>query len=391
MPSYRVDLSGIRPFASGGVEAVAAGVTQALLQIEPSIRVSVTQNDLAGWADRLQSEPESLDPVAFGAASFSRLRKLMGPRLRKAVDNSAVAQRVLASRARRSAGESGDIVWYPFHRSPAAAAQSVVTLHDLRVFQPGLQEGRSQVVITENVEHAKALVCSWQHPYRIASSLFPDHRDKLFLIPLPVLNPGAFVVRTSPAKSPGPLKLLAPVATSPHKNQDLVIRALPLLPNAEVTFTGPTDAEQLANLQTLARELGVLSRISWRGYLSVEELDEEYARSHILVMPSRWEAASGPIFEAVSRGMPFVGTNIAPIAAQIEQFELVGPLVDPDSPQDLARAVARVERDYADYVEAQRGPAARLAARTWQDTAIEYRCVFDWASGAGEKPRALQP
>lgn len=299
---------------------------------------------------------------------------------------SRISGAVARHRARAAASGSTEPVWYPFHRSPALAKTSVVTLHDLRVFQPGLEDAANQRMIKANVDHATALVVSWMHPYRQTLELFPQVADRLFVVPLPVLNPGTL---RQPSLSPNrPMRLLVPVGTSTHKNQELVIKALGDLDDVEVTFTGATDEPRFGELRTLADDVGVLDRVTWAGYVSTDELERLYDTCDLLVMPSRWEAASGPVFEAVSRGIPFIATNIAPIASQAEQFQLVGPLVDPDSPDELAAAVNEVRGNYDSFAAAQLEPSGTLRAITWASCAARYLEILDWAAAkqAGTDP-----
>lgn len=388
--SVRIDLTAIRPLVSGGVEAVAAGVTREIIAQREHSSVVVTSADRSAWAQRLGTPPTRLAVVSgSGGSRMGRIASGVSRYPAIAPARARISRAVAHYRARAAASQATEPVWYPFHRTPALAKTSVVTLHDLRVFQPGLEDAANQRIITANVQRAAALVVSWMHPYRQTLELFPEVADRLFVAPLPVLNPGKF--RGSRLSACGPLRLLVPVGTSAHKNQELVIKALGALDDVEVTFTGATDEPRFGELRRLAGEVGVLDKVTWAGYVSTDELERLYRTCDLLVMPSRWEAASGPVFEAVSRGIPFIATNIAPIASQVEQFQLVGPLVDPDKPDELAAAVNEVRGNYDSFAAAQIEPSRNLRAITWASCAARYLEILDWAAAKRPGPDHTRP
>lgn len=383
----RIDLTAIRPHASGGVEGVAAGVTREIIAQREHSSVVVTSADRRAWAERLGTPPTRLAVVSgSGGSRMGRIANEVSRYAATAPARERISRAVAHYRARSAASQAAEPVWYPFHRTPAIAKTSVVTLHDLRVFQPGLEDAANQRTITANVDRASALVVSWMHPYRQTLELFPEVADRLFVAPLPVLNPGEF--RHAALSPRGPLRVLVPVGTSTHKNQELVIKALGSLDDVQVTFTGGTEEPRFGELRELAGEIGVLDRVRWAGYVSIDELEQFYDTCDVLVMPSRWEAASGPVFEAVARGIPFIATNIAPIASQVEQFQLVGPLVDPDRPDEFAAAVNEVRDNYDAFADAQLEPSRTLRAITWSSCAARYLEILDWAAA---KQAGLNP
>jgi glycosyltransferase involved in cell wall biosynthesis len=140
----------------------------------------------------------------------------------------------------------------------------------------------------------------------------------------------------------------------------------------------------------LAEQLGVSERIEWRGYVTADELEQEYVRAHILVMPSRWEAASGPIFEAVVRELPFIASDIEPIVAQLASIGLNVPTFRWDDPEAAAEALDRVIESYEFYRSELASAAESIRGRTWKETSLDYLHVFDWISGKGIKPVHLQ-
>ncbi|GAB3611829.1 glycosyltransferase family 4 protein [Humibacter ginsengisoli] len=388
-PEFIVDLTSVSPTTGGGIGRVATGVVDGLARSGADLRCLVGSGTLLEWVAAL---PETkIDEVAVrmsaGSAWQVRLRSILPPSLKTSRLVGAV-RRIRSAAVRSEAGNN--VVWYPFHRSLATATNSVVTVHDLRVFEPQLASVMDQRIIAQNVQSAKAIVCSWPHPYESLLERFPEAREKAFQIPLPVLNAGPPRERR---KTPtGDVTLLYPAYITEHKNHETLIRALPLLPGARLILTG-VENEHGRFVRMLAEQLGVASRIEWRGYVDEDHLDKAYDEADILVMPSLWEAASGPVLEAVIRRIPFVSSDIAPLTAQVRHLGL--PVRDwtfrARDERALADAVTATMASYEERVMALEGPANIVGQRTWDSTASDYHRVFAWVAGVGEQPTDLQP
>lgn len=386
-PELTLDFTSVSP-SSGGVGVVAAGVAEGLAAAGLPFRCLVNAEAEAAWTERLAAFASVISPVAVRLSATSRWQRA----LRRLIPRSSRLAQLLiggvrAVRARSTTRALGDgVVWQPFHRVPLGGENTVVTVHDLRVFEPGMASPMDQEIIKRNVDAAAAVICSWAHPYSSLLERFPAASNKAFLIPLPVLNTGPWSERTA---RPERLRLLLPGFVTPHKNHEVLVRALPHLPGATAVFSGAEDGKQGDYLRALAAELDVADRIEWLGFVDLDRLEAEYAAADLLVMPTRWEAASGPVFEAIVRGLPFVASRIPPVTAQLEALELQAPTFDADAPDELVAAIRTAIDDYVGFVDRLRPLSSRLRARTWQQMAEEYDQVFAWAGGRGEKPLHL--
>lgn len=384
-PPITLDFTSVSP-SSGGVGVVAAGVAEGLLLAGVPVRCLVNAESLPEWAERLPQLAESLTPVSVRLSAVSGWQRALRRFLPR---SSPIAQKMInlvrTVRARSTTSALGaGVVWQPFHRVPLATDNGVVTVHDLRVFESELASPMDQDIITRNVEVAAAVICSWAHPYQSLIERFPAAADKTFLVPLPVLNPGGWTDRQTPRGDH--LRLLLPGFITPHKNHEVVIRALTQLPNARAVFTGSEDGRHGERLRVLADELGVGDRIEWLGFVDAVRLETEYAAADLLIMPTRWEAASGPIFEAVVRGLPFVASEIPPITAQLRSLHLDAPTFNCDSPDQLATAIRAAVSDFEGFVDRLRPVSSILRERTWKHMAEDYARIFAWVEGVAEKP-----
>lgn len=386
---YTVDLTGIAPGSGGGVESVAVGVVQGLLDMGSVPRCLVAEDSQEHWIKVFSTAaPEFFEVGSVWRAGSAWQRALRNILPSKLKTSSLVGMvRRLRGRSVERAAQSG-VIWFPFHRSSVRAHSAAVTVHDLRVFEPSLASAMDQSIIRRNIQNAKAVICSWAHPYEHLIELFPEAAHKIFKISLPVLNPGPAIVSRPLAKDS--IRLILPASVTPHKNHELVLRALAERENFYLTCTGVEVEPFASELKQLADELGVADRVRWLGYVGTADLEAEYQQADLLVMPSRWEAASGPVFEAVVRELPFIASSIPPISAQLLDLGLDAPTFDCDSVPEVVRALDEAIRDYPKYKAQLSVPAARLRSRRWRDTADEYRQVFEWMEGRAAKPTHLQ-
>lgn len=139
----------------------------------------------------------------------------------------------------------------------------------------------------------------------------------------------------------------------PRKGHDLVIRALPAIaeqvPDVEYLVAG--DGPHRSDLQDLARELGVESRVTFLGRVPDGSLPTFYASLDLFVMPSRHDEVTGHVegfgivyLEAALQGVPSIGSRTGGIPEAVLDGE-TGLLVAAEDPDELAAAVVRVATD----------------------------------------------
>ena len=93
-------------------------------------------------------------------------------------------------------------------------------------------------------------------------------------------------------------------------------------PKAELVIAGKGPLQ--AHLEELAEELGIASKVHFRGFLSQPELMDLYATSHLFVHPSETppdqnqEGVPNSILEAMSTGLPVAATRHGGIPEAVE-------------------------------------------------------------------------
>jgi glycosyltransferase involved in cell wall biosynthesis len=124
-----------------------------------------------------------------------------------------------------------------------------------------------------------------------------------------VIYPGVEIApRAEPAPSSGPPRIGTVARLEPIKQLDQLLEAVALLrdrhPDLEVEIAGDGSAEQ--DLKHKARALGIDSRVSFLGWrLNVRSL---HGRWRAFAIPSRHEGFGVAALEAMSSGLPVVGS-----------------------------------------------------------------------------------
>jgi glycosyltransferase involved in cell wall biosynthesis len=129
----------------------------------------------------------------------------------------------------------------------------------------------------------------------------------------------------------------------PHKNIDLLLRAVSLLRarnvgNHQLVIVGE-GCRQREYLEAMCTRLGMLPHVRFIPHVDEEDLPCLYAAADLFVMPSLMEGFGYPVVEAMACGTPVVCSRAAAlpeIAGDAAQF------FDPTSCEDLAVAVEKV-------------------------------------------------
>lgn len=137
-----------------------------------------------------------------------------------------------------------------------------------------------------------------------------------------------------------------------RKGQETFVRAAALLArqHEELQFLivgspYPGNEDHLARLRALVDELSVRDRIVFTG--DIDDIKAVYAALDVAVLASSSpEPFGGVVIEAMAMGRPVVGTRVGGTPEQIDHGT-TGFLVTPDSPEEMADAIARLVADRA--------------------------------------------
>jgi glycosyltransferase involved in cell wall biosynthesis len=135
---------------------------------------------------------------------------------------------------------------------------------------------------------------------------------------------------------------------SRQKGFDYLLRAVQALSQrgapVEAELIG--DGEERADLEALARDLGVAERVVFRGYLPFSQVKEAMSRATVLVHPSDGLGDGLPnvLREAMAVGTPVIASDVAGIPEALDGGRC-GVLVPPKDVGALADAIDALLND----------------------------------------------
>ncbi|MEP6669217.1 MAG: glycosyltransferase [Chthoniobacter sp.] len=136
-------------------------------------------------------------------------------------------------------------------------------------------------------------------------------------------------------------------------------------PQATLSIAG--EGPQLAELQALAKSLGIAGRVAFPGFLSQVELRALYASAHFFLHPSETppdgdqEGVPNSMLEAMASGLPVLATTHGGIPEAVEHGAS-GWLVPERDHTALAQAWLALARHPTRYAQMSAAAVARVAA-----------------------------
>lgn len=281
----------------------------------------------------------------------------------------------------RSGAEPFDLLHVPRAEGPVCRLpyRVVVTLHDVTPLELPWAHTRRNVwfhrwgvpaiaraadcVVTDSEASRRSILARYAlPPHRVRA--IPLAVGEEFRVPAPRRFPGE--------DRPETLELLFVGTIEPRKNVAAVLAAHELLRKrgiaARLTVIGPRGWKVPRAL--LARLTGS-EGVSWTGWVSQEELAAAYRRAALFLYPSFGEGFGLPVLEAMASGTPVVCSDRGGLA---EAAGEAAAFADPERPETIADAAARLLSDRAAWAEASERGRRHAARFTWEETA---RRTFD--------------
>jgi glycosyltransferase involved in cell wall biosynthesis len=166
------------------------------------------------------------------------------------------------------------------------------------------------------------------------------------------------------------LALFAGDIRTTRKNLDTVLQALVKVPNLHLAVVGKTEDSPCPEL---ANNLGISERVHFLGYR--RDIAEIMRSVDLFVFPSRYEACSLVLLEALASGLPVI-TATATGGAELITPEAGIILPDTDNIDALSAALLSLKDD---SLRQQMGKAARAVAEqhSWMTMAQTYLNIFE--------------
>ena len=265
---------------------------------------------------------------------------------------------------------------------PSRHAAQVVTIHDLN-FLDHPERTRAEIrrdypaLAADHARRADRILVPSQFTAREVERRLDVPGEKIDVCPVgaPDWRPGAAPARGRYVLFFGSLE--------PRKNVGALLDAYERLIEFEAA-RGPADAsatadERLPELVLAGKPLPgseawldrlshppLKGRVRHLGYVDPSNRRELYEGARLLVQPSFEEGFGIPVLEAMTVGVPVVAANRGALP---EVLGDAGLLVDPEKPEDMAAAIARILADRSFAGAAAAAGIRRSALFNWDETA----------------------
>lgn len=169
-----------------------------------------------------------------------------------------------------------------------------------------------------------------------------------------------------------------PAMTWEHKNHLRLLETLAYLRDRDglvvrLVCTGNRYPQFWPRIEQCLRMLNLESQIQFLDRVPPQDLRAIYRLAHFVVVPTLFEAASGPVFEAWEEGVPVACSTVTSLPEQAGGAAL---LFDPFTVETIADAVRRMATDDQLRAELVRKGEQRLRDFSWERTAKAYRAVY---------------
>ena len=127
-----------------------------------------------------------------------------------------------------------------------------------------------------------------------------------------------------------------------------------------------------------ARRLGLAEQVHFLGFITPLELQCLYKLCRGVIVPTKFEAASAPLWEAFVSGAPAACSNVTSLPEQAGDAALI---FDPEKPEEIAEATLRIWTDETlrrTLVERGHKNVARFS---WERTARIFRAHYRRLAG----------
>ncbi len=168
------------------------------------------------------------------------------------------------------------------------------------------------------------------------------------------------------------------------KGMEILISAMQYLPDASLLIAGG-NIESIRNYQSLAKKLGVDTRVQFEGFVPPGKRFGYISRADICVLPLKSMSISSyftsplKLFEYMAAGKPIVASDL-PAIREVLSNRVNSILVPPDNPEKLAEGI-RILLENPSLCEKIAGQAFLDAQKyTWDKRAEK---IIDFIKGCG--------
>jgi glycosyltransferase involved in cell wall biosynthesis len=350
---------------AGGVEVYEVGLLRALARLDRTNRYHVFCTGNAA------ATSFALDQANFTFHRLSSRRRFF----------------TYAVTVPRLAAAIGCDVLHSTYASPPLGCKvpSIFSMHDTSVFdRPDFYHVRHRMVLqwwqANSLRHARRILCPSTTTSDSVRKRFPDvasgisviyHGVGQELIPMP--REDAWKVMAQRYAVSAPYAIYVGQLRTLHKNLIGLLEAFAICrrevapKRVQLMLVGKRSWTTV-QLEARIQRLGLSADVVLPGHISTEELGVAMSGARMLAFPSHSEGFGFAVTEAMSCGTPVVASRATSLPEIVGEG---GILVDPNSPEDIARAMARIFTDDQLSEELSRKGFRRAGQFSWERCARE--------------------
>jgi glycosyltransferase involved in cell wall biosynthesis len=382
---------------AGGTQSVVSGLVRALGQLDGPEKYSlITHPENRTWLEPLVGPNTTLhDRPQPNVVPWKRnLQRAFSRTVRRIASEAAPAwpQVPRSDGFYESLGAS--VIHWPWQHFVVTAIPSIFNPHDLlhlhypQFFQPREITAREAIYpIACRIARTVVVASEWTRDD--IGARYGVSRDRLQIIPWAAptaaaeLAPDAVSAVRVKFQLPQDFAFF-PAVTWEHKNHLRLLAAIAAVrdrggPRVMLICTGHRFERHAAKVEAEVSRLALGDQVRFLGSVTFAELRAIYRAAQFVIIPTLFEAASGPMFESWNEGIPVACSTVTSLPQQAADAAL---LFDPYSVQSIADALEKMSTDSGLREKLKINGERRLADFPWDRTARAYRAVYRQAAGA---------
>lgn len=174
-------------------------------------------------------------------------------------------------------------------------------------------------------------------------SVYRIPKEKIFIIPL-----GIDIKKFIPKSEVKEKTILFAGGSAEYKGLDILLKSFPAVikkyPDVRLKIIGELNSKRTKELSDMTETLSVSSNIDWIGSVSQEEMATFYAKSYVLILPSRAESFLLAAIEGMACAIPIIATPVG-VIPEIIINGVNGFIIKPEDSEGLSDIVIELFRD----------------------------------------------
>lgn len=244
-----------------------------------------------------------------------------------------------------------DVLHIPRQHSPAYGLKFpvIITMHDVQhihfpeFFTP-IERIHKSIKYYTSIQEADHIIVSFNHVKNDLLKYFKQSKTSISVCSVPVNDewvskiPESNEILRIKYKLPSTF-ILTPAATWEHKNHIAILEALNILRKENFKVFWVATGNKMPFYDEINKRIESLQlqdQVLFTGMVSDHDLRGLYSLSKLVVIPTLYEAGSGPLFEAMRYGVPVICSNVTSLPETIGNCKYI---FDPLNYKEIAKLI----------------------------------------------------